>query len=132
VQINTSRETVIQEMVVCVYEESDFDKLGKKKKIAKTRKRLRYRVSGLTFHANQCSTTATVLTLNTANRIPKTIWIRSYAGVSCRFSPGSVKCGCNTARILPCCSAIVNKAFCFVADKQQFCYYTALPALSKN
>jgi len=120
-QINTSRETVIQEMVVCLYEESDFDKLGKEK-IVKTRNTLLYRVSGLTFHANQCSTSGTVLTLNTTSRIPKTIWTRSYAGVSCRFSPGSVTCSCNTARISPCCSAMVNKAFCFVADKQQFYY----------
>jgi len=50
VQINASRETVIQEMVACVYVESDFDKLGKEK-IVKARNTLRYQVTGLTFHA---------------------------------------------------------------------------------
>lgn len=114
VQISTSRETVIQEMVACAYEENDFDKLGEEK-IVKARNTLRYQVSGSTFHAYLCSNSGT---LNMITRIPKTMWTRCYAGVSCRFSPGSGKCGCNTA----CCSAIVNKAFRFVADKQQFCY----------
>jgi len=97
VQINTSRETVIQEMVACVYEESVFDKLGKEK-IVKTRNTLRYRVSSSIFRACMCSASGTVLTLNTINRISKTMWTRSYAGVSCRSSPrfSDVRLQCST------------------------------------